>query len=43
MSWILALLFLAGAGVLWRVYYGVRQMKQQTVKDWDEQLVDRLR
>jgi hypothetical protein len=43
MSWILALLFLAGAGVLWRVYYGVRQMKQRTVKDWDEQLVDRLR
>ena len=43
MSWILGLLFLAGAGILWRVYYGIRQMKLQTVKDWDERLIDRLR
>lgn len=43
MSWIFALLGLAGVGVLWRVYYGVRQMKLKTVKDWDEQLIDRLR
>ena len=43
MSWILTLLFLAGAGVLWRVYYGIRQMKQKTEKDWDERQIDRLR
>jgi hypothetical protein len=43
MSWIYSLLFLAGAGVLWRIYYGIRQMKLKKEKDWDERLIDRLR
>lgn len=43
MSWIFGLLFLAGAGVLWRIYYGIRQMKLKKDKDWDERLIDRLR
>ena len=43
MNWIYALLFLAGFATLWRVYYGIRQMKEKREKDWDERLIDRLR
>ncbi|HTV78945.1 MAG TPA: ribonuclease E inhibitor RraB [Steroidobacteraceae bacterium] len=43
MSWVLALLFLAGAILLGRIYYGIRQMKEKTEKDWDARLIDRLR
>ena len=35
MSWVLTLLFLAGAVLLGRIYYGIRKMKEKTVKDWD--------
>lgn len=43
MNWIYAILFLAGFATLWRVYYGIRQMKEKREKDWDERLIDRLR
>ncbi len=43
MSWILTLLFVAGAVLLGRIYYGIRQMKERTVKDWDAKLIERLR
>jgi Regulator of ribonuclease activity B len=43
MNWVLTLLFLAGAVLLGRIYYGIRKMKERTVKDWDERLIDRLR
>jgi hypothetical protein len=43
MNWVLTLLFLAGAVLLGRIYYGLRQMKEKRVKDWDERLIERLR
>jgi hypothetical protein len=43
MSWVLTLLFVAGAVLLGRIYYGLRQMKQRTEKDWDARLIERLR
>jgi Regulator of ribonuclease activity B len=43
MNWVLTLLFLAGAVLLGRIYYGIRKMKERTVKDWDERQIDRLR
>ncbi len=43
MNWILALLFVAGAVLIGRIYYGIRQMKEKTVKDWDTRLIERLR
>jgi hypothetical protein len=43
MNWVLTLLFFAGAVLLGRIYYGIRQMKEKTVKDWDERLIERLR
>jgi hypothetical protein len=43
MSWVLTLLFVAGAVLLGRIYYGLRQMKQRTEKDWDAKLIERLR
>jgi Regulator of ribonuclease activity B len=43
MSWIYGLLFLAGFATLWRVYYGIRKMKEKREKDWDERLIERLR
>ena len=43
MSWVLTLLFVAGAVLLGRIYYGLRQMKQKTEKDWDARLIERLR
>ncbi len=42
MSWILTLLFVAGAVLLGRIYYGIRKMKEKTVKDWDTRLIERL-
>ena len=39
MSWIYGLLFLAGFATLWRVYYGIRKMKEKREKDWDERLI----
>jgi hypothetical protein len=43
MNWALTLLFLAGVLLLGRIYYGLRKMKEKTVKDWDERLIERLR
>jgi hypothetical protein len=43
MNWLLTLLFLAGAVLVGRIYYGIRKMKEARVKDWDERLIDRLR
>jgi len=43
MNWILALLFLVGAGLLWRIYTDIRKAKEARVKDWDERLIERLR
>ena len=43
MSWILTLLFVAGAVLLGRIYYGLRKMKERTEKDWDARLIERLR
>jgi hypothetical protein len=43
MNWVLALLFLVGAGLLWRIYSDVRKAKEKTVKDWDASLIERLR
>jgi hypothetical protein len=43
MSWILPLLFLVGAGLLFRIYSDVRKAKEARVKDWDERLIERLR
>lgn len=43
MSWVLTLLFLAGAILLGRIYYGIRKMKEKTEKDWDARLIERLR
>ena len=43
MSWILTLLFVAGAILVGRIYYGIRQMKEKTEKDWDTKLIERLR
>jgi hypothetical protein len=43
MTWILALLVVVGAGLLWRIYSDVRKGKEKKVKDWDEALIERLR
>jgi Regulator of ribonuclease activity B len=43
MNWVLTLLFVAGAVLLARIYYGLRKMKEKTVKDWDARLIERLR
>jgi hypothetical protein len=43
MNWFLALLFLVGAGLLFRIYSDVRKAKEKRVKDWDESLIERLR
>jgi hypothetical protein len=43
MNWFLSLLFLVGAGILWRIYSDVRKAKEKRVKDWDESLIERLR
>ncbi len=43
MNWVLTLLFVAGAVLLGRIYYGIRKMKERTEKDWDERLIERLR
>jgi regulator of RNase E activity RraB len=43
MNWVLTLLFVAGAALLGRIYYGLRQMKQRAEKDWDARLIERLR
>lgn len=43
MSWALTLLFVAGAVLLGRIYYGLRKMKERTEKDWDTRLIERLR
>lgn len=43
MSWVLTLLFVAGAAALGRIYYGIRKMKEKSQKDWDARLIERLR
>jgi hypothetical protein len=43
MSWMLTLLFVAGVVLLGRIYYGLRKMKEKSVKDWDTRLIERLR
>jgi Regulator of ribonuclease activity B len=43
MNWALTLLFVAGVLLLGRIYYGLRKMKEKSVKDWDERLIERLR
>jgi hypothetical protein len=43
MTWVLTLLFVAGAVLVGRIYYGIRQMKQKAEKDWDTRLIERLR
>jgi hypothetical protein len=42
-SWILTLLFVGAVVAIGRIYYGVRKMREQHVKDWDEIQIDRLR
>jgi hypothetical protein len=42
-SWIYALLFLAAALAVYRVYGAIRRMRSQRDDDWDEQLVKNLR
>ena len=43
MSFILTLLFVGAVIAIGRIYYGIRKMREQHVKDWDEIQVDRLR
>jgi hypothetical protein len=43
MIWMLTLLFVAGVVLLGRIYYGLRKMKEGSVKDWDARLIERLR
>jgi hypothetical protein len=43
MSWFMALLFAGGLVAVGRIYYGIRKMREQRVKDWDEIQIDRLR
>jgi hypothetical protein len=43
MNWLFALLFVAAAVALGRIFYALRKMKEKTEKDWDARLIERLR
>ena len=43
MNWILMLLFIGAVVAIGRIYYGIRKMREQRVRDWDEIQIDRLR
>ncbi len=43
MNWLLTLLVVAGAVALGRIYYSFRKMKENSEKDWDARLIERLR
>jgi len=43
MSWLLTLVFVGGVVAIGRIYYSIRKMREQRVKDWDEVQIDRLR
>ena len=43
MSFVWTLLFLGAVVAIGRIYYGIRKMREQRVKDWDEIQIDRLR